>query len=335
MRSLPQPTQWERFEDLVLVRLLAAGKPTTTLLDRDLKRYVTESVALSAAEWHQMLERTLSGLEADERVTLGPIQLTDKGRTSARHLLSTDSQLVGIKWQTLRNRYLMATVLGVAPQTKTQWERLGTADGLRAALLAKHYQLRVDRVPTPAQVLDALAWLQLKTAHKFESPFEKQFTRNAVLRETLLGGRTCKDPVSVLAARAIRATSSHVEKLRESLIGTWVRGDTSSPVDRQLFDLRAFAASVTDLARTASSGRFGDHKVFISHVWHRFCKERGAESMTREEFNQHLVDANREALLTLSRADLVSAMTPEDVQRSEIKLPNHSFHFIRTDGQAV
>jgi hypothetical protein len=94
-------------------------------------------------------------------------------------------------------------------------------------------------------------------------------------------------------------------------------------------DLTRFAERVQEAARISPSGRFGDNKVFLSHVWKQY-QGRG-NGMTREEFDRLLVEANRQNLLTLSRADLVSAMSPEDVHSSEIRLPNSTFHFIRTD----
>jgi hypothetical protein len=97
------------------------------------------------------------------------------------------------------------------------------------------------------------------------------------------------------------------------------------------FDLHAFAAKVHQLACSTNTGRFGEHMVFISHVWDRFRRDVIAARMTRQDFKDHLAEANRENLLTLSRADLVSGMNPDDVQQSEIKLRHSSFHFIRTD----
>ncbi len=88
------------------------------------------------------------------------------------------------------------------------------------------------------------------------------------------------------------------------------------------------------LARSAVAGRFGDHKVFIAHVWDGFQRQPEATALTRAEFDAHLVEANRQGLLRLSRADLVSGMDPADVQRSEIRLPYSSFHFVRTDPAA-
>ena len=48
-------------------------------------------------------------------------------------------------------------------------------------------------------------------------------------------------------------------------------------------------------------------------------------------FKQRLAEANNARLLDLSRADLVQAMDPEDVQLSEVSYLNASFHFIRID----
>ena len=53
--------------------------------------------------------------------------------------------------------------------------------------------------------------------------------------------------------------------------------------------------------------------------------------MSREEFDQRLIEANRAMVLTLGRADLVGAMDPTDVQDSEIRHGQATFHFIRTD----
>lgn len=133
-----------------------------------------------------------------------------------------------------------------------------------------------------------------------------------------------------MAARATGASSPHPDKVREAVICRWVRAIDPETVQPP-YDLPAFADRVRQLACSATTGRFGEHKVFISHVWSRFRQDAVAVGMTRQEFNNHLVDANRENLVTLSRADLVSGMNPDDVQQSEIKLPHSSFHFIRTD----
>ncbi|MHB8865686.1 MAG: hypothetical protein ACYC6N_25185 [Pirellulaceae bacterium] len=329
-------------EQFVLLRLLAAGKPPAKFeLDKALRRYFAERVAMPAAAWRGLLDESLERLQLEGHIQGKPLRLTDSGRSCALRFLGVDSLPMSIKWLTLRNRYLIAVALNIRPHSKAEWDRLGTAEGLRAAILTRHYGLPLGPVPAPARVLHALAWLQLTAGHSVDVPLEKDFTRNAVLGVTLLGGRISKKPEEALAAQATGATGTHPEKIREALICNWLgeeeRGvpsapSVAAPAELQTpFDLDAFAANVLDLARTSAEGRFGDNKVFIVHVWNRFRQQPAALGMTREMFDRHLVDANRDDLLTLSRADLVSGMDHDDVQRSEIRLPHSSFHFIRTD----
>ncbi|MHB0960434.1 MAG: hypothetical protein ACYC0X_31490 [Pirellulaceae bacterium] len=330
---ISEDSSWVRalLKKMIQVRLLAAGKsPAKSDLDKALRRYFAEQTVMPAAQWQELLTNALHDLQAEGSIDVKPFHLTDTGRADALGFLCIESLPAGITWQTLRNRYLIAKALCITPQSKSEWEQLSSADGLRAAVLAMHHQLPLGAVPTPARVLHALAWLQLKRAHGAILPLDKDFTRNSVLGVTLLEGRSSNKPEEGLAARAVGASSSHPDKLREAVICNWLRRNGSLD-DMPLFDLRAFATKVRQLASSSTTGRFGEHKVFISHVWNRFQQDPAAAGMTREEFNNHLVAANRENLLTLSRADLISGMDPADVQQSEIRLPHSSFHFVRTD----
>lgn len=333
----------ERLGELILVRLLAAGKLSRFDLDRALCRYFANSKGKPADAWRSALPEVLTTLQAEKWIERDTLQLTAQGRARALNFLSIKSPPARATWQTLRNRYLVAKVLGITPRSKAEWERLGTAEGLRAAILTKHYNLPLAPVPNSAQALNALAWAQLKQHYAIDVPWERPFTRKAVLGVALLGGRSSKQSEdALLAARAIGAANSRPDALRDALISAWVQGERPSdvepprpsPVESPRFDLQAFAAKVCQLACNTSTGRFGDHKVFISHVWDRFHQENGTNGMTREEFNRRLVEANRYELLTLTRADLLSAMAPEDVRLSEITLPHATFHFIRTDHQS-
>lgn len=92
--------------------------------------------------------------------------------------------------------------------------------------------------------------------------------------------------------------------------------------------LEGFASRVSDvcaemLARR-SSGTFGDDKVFTHAAW---AIGRFDEPLT--EFKRRLLEAHRERLLTLARADLVEAMDPYDVKRSKIEHHNSEWNFIK------
>jgi hypothetical protein len=90
-----------------------------------------------------------------------------------------------------------------------------------------------------------------------------------------------------------------------------------------------FASDVLAVARAAKSGRWGEHKVFVSQIWDDL--RRRGEAGDFAAFKRRLVDANRRGLLRLSRADLVEAMDQKLVKHSEIESLGATFHFVRTD----
>jgi hypothetical protein len=103
---------------------------------------------------------------------------------------------------------------------------------------------------------------------------------------------------------------------------------TANAIPDEPFDLDTFANTVKAVARTCPTGRFGDNKVFISHVWRQLQDQPQIAPLGLAGFKQKLVEANRENLLTLSRADLVQLMDPADVRESETAYLNAAFHFI-------
>lgn len=74
------------------------------------------------------------------------------------------------------------------------------------------------------------------------------------------------------------------------------------------------------------SGRFGPGDVFISAAYDKVGKRIG---MTMDQFKHWLIVQNRMQNLSLHRADMVDAMDPRKVDRSEINDLGAQFHFIR------
>lgn len=72
--------------------------------------------------------------------------------------------------------------------------------------------------------------------------------------------------------------------------------------------------------------RFGDRKVFISALW-RSARDQ-LNGMSIEQFKKALLVAHRERLLTLARADLVSAMDSGAVAASRLSEGGADFHFV-------
>lgn len=98
-------------------------------------------------------------------------------------------------------------------------------------------------------------------------------------------------------------------------------------------DLTAFASTVLELARGGDVERFGDRKVFLCTVLEAWHLADRATCPQRATFATLLVEAHRAGLLVLSRADLVSAMDPELVRWSEVRLDDSrtspTFHFVQ------
>jgi hypothetical protein len=346
---------------LILVRLLATGKPPVKSdFDKALKRYLPAQQGAGQGGWSEQLGQTLAGLERDGLIEAKPYRLTDAGREQAARFLGLMAPPANAKWPTLRDRYLVARALGIDPADKELLKKVGSSDGVRAAVLVRHFQLPGSPVPSESRVMHLLAWRQLREAHDLEIPLTQDISHKAILGATLLKGQHAKEPVKLLAAQVTRADNTDIAKVRDAVIRQWLAAREaveppppsvspslpSSPAASSVspsppFDLTTFAARVQELARSAATGRFGDNKVFLSHVWDRFIDQPQDASdrnghgpspgMTRAEFDRHLVEANRQNLLTLSRADLVSAMDPGDVEASEIRLPHSTFHFVRTD----
>jgi hypothetical protein len=100
-------------------------------------------------------------------------------------------------------------------------------------------------------------------------------------------------------------------------------------------ELGAFAATVRaladqiDEAPTAEGlarGRFG-RKVFIAAI-RRALRSTEYASLSRAAVDRLLVDANREGLLELARADLPAVMDPAEVRDSEIQHLMSTWHFV-------
>ena len=91
--------------------------------------------------------------------------------------------------------------------------------------------------------------------------------------------------------------------------------------------LADFAASVHATCRKIGSSsleRFGARKVFVAAI----ADALGVTGGQIDRFKQRLLEANRERLLDLARADLVAAMNPVAVAASEISDLGATFHFV-------
>ncbi len=342
------PQNANGLKQLILVRLLGKAKtpPARSQLNKDLKPFFV----VQDIEWQACLDRNLNALQEAGLIEAKPFRLTESGQQAAADFLGLDSAPQA-KWDTLRNRYLIARAFDITPSNTQAFQKIGSAEGVRAAVLVKHFQLPGSPVPSESRVKHILAWQQLKTAHDLEIPATSNISHNAILQATILKGQK-GDPLKLLSTEATKSLSTDIKHIRQAIIRQWLETippetkpqapTETQPVETTInngqnanaahtLDLPRFAASVREVAQTSPTGWFGENKVFLSHVWNQYQGEGGGNGMSRGEFDQLLVEANRQNLLTLSRADLVSAMNPEDVQSSEIQMSNSTFHFLRVD----
>lgn len=144
--------------------------------------------------------------------------------------------------------------------------------------------------------------------------------------------------VKQLAAKAAGAKRSAPDALRTAVLGAALRpvpppAPPSAPpsAPRGPIDYPAFAADVKRAAEGCESGRFGAHKVFISHVYRRLAADGGQRGLDLASFKDHLLEAMRLGLIALSRADMSYALDQTDVAESSVPHLNDTLHFVRLD----
>lgn len=322
-----------RLAGLVLTWL--ASRPqrrgTRSEIDKALRSFVEHR--LSRAEWKARLDTELETLLRDALVTTkakSGLELTSTGLTRVLQFLRIEQLPKGLTWKKLKATYLLANSLELPP-SKAVVNRLVDADGVRAVVLGRQYPAISAGAPSLSQLRDRLLWRQLGV--ETERPFSLAAVQAHLLGKLL--ETEVKDPrkaVEQLAARAAGASRADAEAVRLTLLRKWFLPEqppATTPASHSRdtapsVKVDGFAEHVLSVARALPTGRFGRDKVFISHVW----KALQPEWNNRQAFDAALLEANRTQQLSLTRADLVSAMNPADVAESEVRSFGASFHFV-------
>jgi hypothetical protein len=343
------PNQVTPLDQLLLARLLVAPEKGATAAE--IKKALEPLVGhrWSGAELVAQLDQALAELDS-----AGLISRTRKGKTT-RGALTPEGrertlEMLGLEhlppkttWGKLTKTYLVASALGLAAPHGEALKRFALETGFKAALLKVRFGLPLEAYPKFEEAIDALSWtlLDLPRAGKFNIK-----NVQAALIQRALGERRETDPkpdpkkeATRLLAKHVGARQSGKDELRLATIRHWVDGKAASggpALDHPApapepppLDLVAFARRVVEAAQSSPSGRFGDNKVFIAHVWRALRDQPSFASTDLEGFKQRLTEANHARLLDLSRADLVEAMDPEDVRQSEVAYQGATFHFVR------
>jgi hypothetical protein len=337
-------------ESLVLVRLLPSGDKgeTTAKIQKDLASLLSHrwtGAALAAVLDRAVIKLTSLGLVAEKplpppkgkakKAKPGPTVLTEAGRKEALAVLRVGQLPTKPKptWASLKKALLLAPALGLKGASAS----LGKDDNLRALLLRTYYELPLGEYPEPAKA--KAEWTRKALGMGERETVNLANVQAALLRRELGddGSIPLKNPLDHLLAKRLSARRADPKELRDEILRRWVDAGLGkapaasvAPAPAPL-DLADFARSVQSAARACPTGRYGDNKVFIAHVWKVLEGEPEFRSMDLDGFKRRLAEANNARLLDLSRADLVQAMDPEDVGRSEVAYLNATFHFIRIE----
>jgi hypothetical protein len=94
-------------------------------------------------------------------------------------------------------------------------------------------------------------------------------------------------------------------------------------------ELGRAASMIKRAARAPDVERFHD-RAFIASIYDHL-ERAGVIDISLDHFKRQLVQLHRAGLLRLTRADLVGAMDPDLVERSEAKYQDATFHFVALD----
>jgi hypothetical protein len=351
---MTEPIPVSPIDLLVLTRLLPAGEKGAKTADikKDLEPLLGHR--WSGTSLTSVLERTLLKLSSSGLVTMPQaktkrsaplVQLTPEGYQKVLAFLNVSHLPTKpkVSWSNLKKSLLLARALGL-PAPGAGFSR---DDGFRAALLKLHYGLPLADYPVLKQAKVELTRELLGMGPNAKITLE---TVQAAIFCRELGDYRTADPKKALdrlLSVRLRARRDDPKEFREEVLRSWIEDslgpsqlDLPSPHPHHLeeatsppafLDLAMFARRVQDVARSCPAGRFGDNKVFVSHVWRALEKEPEFHDMGLDAFKHRLAEANNARLLDLGRADLVQAMDPHEVQLSEVSYLSATFHFIRVE----
>lgn len=120
-----------------------------------------------------------------------------------------------------------------------------------------------------------------------------------------------------------------VEKERVNAAPPSVASQTAVPPSQSLPDFAAAVRAAAEAEPRGPSSSGGS--VYLHHVYDALHAKD--PTLTREQFNQRMIEAQSQGLLKMGRADLPQALHPEDVAASELQHGNAAFHFLHGAGE--
>ena len=167
----------------------------------------------------------------------------------------------------LKKSLLLARSLGLP----AAWPGSLQGPGFKAAVLRQKFGLPLGDYPDLKSVKAELTRKLLGMGPKEKITLE---TVQAAIFGRELGEDRPADPKKVLdrlVSRQVGARRDDENEIRDAVLRGWISGAVDAQPDRQPAaspsDLAGFARKVQGRRRRCASGRFGDNKVFIIHVW--------------------------------------------------------------------
>lgn len=291
---------------MILIRMIANSKPPSrSQIVKDLRSLFPVSLQTSDSAWKDLIALTMREL-FDLKCVTDPVkksQVTDRGREVLRGFLKTSSLPDRKSWPSIKKLVLAPLAFGEKPASNKELDRVGKADGFHAELLRHLFNLKLNAFPSLPLAISALAAQQ--------GVYAKKPTADS-LREAFL-----QSWIAGIDGYQIHATRSKTGAVAES-----TQPDIES--------LPMFANRVREIADSLShSGQ--SSKVLISRIWKLLKSSDDGKSLSRERFNELLLQSNQAQLLTLSRADLSTDLDPQEFRESELSPEfGDKFHFVRT-----
>ena len=284
---------------------------------------------LSSEQW----TAAANGLRGAELLESKGMKLTPAGRQRALDLLGLSELPAKTTWATIQAKFLLPQALGQTALPEKELKRLNSQDKLAAFLLTRRLQLPAGAAASLKNALEALVCQKLGFPELFSLEELKEVVLSQRLNspEKLTNKQLLKQAPQIL----LGTKKAGLPPLRDIALAGWA--DAFAPAERPALppaaeaDLADFAAATLSAARACPEGWFGDNKIFISHVWRQLIREPKFATLDAAAFKRKLVEANTQALLALSRADLVQVMPPVDVDESATTFQNATFHFINVD----
>ncbi|MDG3007476.1 hypothetical protein [Paludisphaera mucosa] len=342
--STPDATSPAPTEGLILARLLLAGAKGAKAADlrKDLEPILGRrwpAIELAAVVDRALIKLAAGGLavQTPGKTKRAPATFatTDEGRRAALAFLGVARLPDRPKptWAGVKKSLLTAKALGLDATAAVARD-----DVLRAVLLDRQAGLGLGGSPTLKQAREA--WTR---KHLGMDPREKvtlETVQAALFRRALTAPPTPPPPskgaLDRLLAERLGAAGAAFKDLRDEVLRRWAEGGSSATEAADAppapaLDLAAFARRVREAAKGCKTGRHGDDKVFVVHVWRSLQGDQAFRGGDFALFKKRLAEANNARLLSLSRADLVQAMNPEDVLLSEVPYMSTCFHFVRDE----